>query len=367
MSDKIRVSAKTKEDAITKALIQLHTTSDHLSYSVLVEGKNGVFGIGAKPWIIEAAVKDDADLSGDIESIEKEIHNITTGKDIEKSTDDTASKVPAADVTKDSDQLKNQTEQAVEAPKTEPIEKPSVREDPSDQKHYKEKKQVVRDSYAERDEKADEARDPESSKPKVHEVKPISDEEADEAMKEAGEFVKSILSLIDMEVSIETGFDHTSNELSVNLSGPDMGLLIGKRGQTLDSLQYLISLVVNKKHKEDYIRVKLDTEDYRARREATLRNLARNIAFKVKKSRKEISLEPMNPYERRIIHSALQNDKYVTTRSEGEEPFRHVIVYLKKSPRGGYNGYRRDRRGRNSFSEDMNGVASQNSDNSENA
>ncbi len=329
MSDKIRVSAKTKEDAITKALIQLHTTSDHLSYSVLVEGKNGVFGIGSKPWIIEAAVKDDADLSGDIESIEKEIHNITTGTDIEKSTDDTASKVAAADVTKDSDQLKNQTDQAVEAPKTEPIEKPSVREDPSDQKYYKEKKQVVRDSYAERDEKADEARDPESSKPKVHEVKPISDEEADEAMKEAGEFVKSILSLMDMEVSIETGFDHTSNELSVNLSGPDMGLLIGKRGQTLDSLQYLISLVINK-YTDKYVRVKVDTENYRERRKQTLENLARNIAKNVKRTRRATTLEPMNPYERRIIHSALQGDKYVETHSEGEEPYRKVVISPKR-------------------------------------
>ena len=106
--------------------------------------------------------------------------------------------------------------------------------------------------------------------------------------------------------------------------------------QTLDSLQYLTSLVINKEHKEDYIRVKLDTEDYRSRREATLRNLARNIAYKVRRSRKPVALEPMNPYERRIIHSALQNDRYVTTRSEGEEPFRHVIIFMKKKDRKPY-------------------------------
>ena len=108
-----------------------------------------------------------------------------------------------------------------------------------------------------------------------------------------------------------------------------MGILIGKRGQTLDSLQYLTSLVVNK-GKSDYIRVKLDTEDYRRRRKETLENLARGIAYKVKKTRKPVVLEPMNPYERRIIHSALQNDKFVSTKSEGEEPFRHVVIYLDK-------------------------------------
>ena len=108
-----------------------------------------------------------------------------------------------------------------------------------------------------------------------------------------------------------------------------MGLLIGKRGQTIDSLQYLVSLVVNKET-SDYVRVKVDTENYRERRKKTLEELAKNIAYKVKRTKKSVSLEPMNPYERRIIHSALQNDKYVTTRSEGEEPYRHIIVFLKK-------------------------------------
>ncbi len=143
-------------------------------------------------------------------------------------------------------------------------------------------------------------------------------------------FITSVLTGMGMEVNTESAFDHTSNELQINLTGPDMGLLIGKRGQTLDSLQYLTSLVVNREHKEEYIRIKLDTEDYRKRREQTLRNLARNIAYKVKRNRKPVSLEPMNPYERRIIHAALQGDRYVTTKSEGEEPFRHIIIYLKR-------------------------------------
>jgi spoIIIJ-associated protein len=117
--------------------------------------------------------------------------------------------------------------------------------------------------------------------------------------------------------------------MSIDLEGPEMGILIGKRGQTLDSLQYLTSLFVNKK-KDKYIKIKMDTENYRARRKETLENLAKNIAYKVKKSRRQFVLEPMNPYERRIIHSTLQQDKFVATRSEGEEPYRKVVVYLKK-------------------------------------
>ena len=130
-----------------------------------------------------------------------------------------------------------------------------------------------------------------------------------------------------IEVNLDMKVDEYGT-LTVDLSGEEMGLLIGKRGQTLDSLQYLTSLVVNK-DRDDYIRVKVDTEDYRARRRDTLEKLARNIAFKVKRSRRPMVLEPMNPYERRIIHSALQNDRYVTTHSEGEEPYRKVVVTLK--------------------------------------
>ena len=132
-----------------------------------------------------------------------------------------------------------------------------------------------------------------------------------------------------MEVKADITFDDEENSVNVDLSGDNMGVLIGKRGQTLDSLQYLVSLVVNKES-EEYIHVKVDTENYRQRRKETLENLAKNIAYKVKRTKRSISLEPMNPYERRIIHSALQNDKYVTTHSEGEEPFRRVVVTLKR-------------------------------------
>lgn len=145
----------------------------------------------------------------------------------------------------------------------------------------------------------------------------------------AKEFLKDVLAAMNIEAVVEATYSEEEKTLEVVLNGEDMGVLIGKRGQTLDSLQYLVSLVVNKGTSE-YIRVKVDTENYRERRKLTLENLAKNIAFKVKRTKRSVTLEPMNPYERRIIHSALQNDKYVTTHSEGEEPFRKVVVSLKK-------------------------------------
>ena len=205
--DMITVTAKTVDEAVTKALIELETTSDKLEYEVVDKGSTGFLGIGAKPAIIRAKKK---------ESIE------------------------------------------------------------------------------------------------------------DKAM----DFL-----------NITAAYNQEEQELSLNLEGEDMGILIGKRGQTLDSLQYLVSLIVNK-GTEGYLRVKLDTENYRERRKETLETLAKNIAYKVKRTKRPVSLEPMNPYERRIIHAALQNDKYVTTRSEGEEPFRHVVIALKKEAASG------DRKGR---------------------
>lgn len=142
------------------------------------------------------------------------------------------------------------------------------------------------------------------------------------------EFLEKIFNAMDIqaEVSVIVNGDN----VNIELTGNDMGILIGKRGQTLDSLQYLVNLVVNK-YSDSYMKVKVDTENYRERRKATLENLAKNIAFKVKRTKRPVSLEPMNPFERRIIHSALQNDRYVTTKSEGDEPYRHVVVLLKKN------------------------------------
>ena len=143
------------------------------------------------------------------------------------------------------------------------------------------------------------------------------------------DFLNAVFDAMNLNVEITIDREEGSNTANVELKGDDMGVLIGKRGQTLDSLQYLTNLAVNK-NAEDYIRVKIDTEDYRKRRKETLENLARNIAYKVKRTKHSVSLEPMNPFERRVIHSALQGDRFVTTHSEGDEPYRHVVITLKK-------------------------------------
>ena len=354
--DKIRVSAKTKDEAITKALIQLGITSDRLDYTVLVEGKSGLFGIGAKPWIIEASVKA-ASQKSDLERLEKEIHNITSGKAEEKKPAPAAPKkpltekqavVPAEKKAEDAGDQKGESPKSENRADTDRAARPERRErsDRGERRPRRERgnrgerrndrvsgKRYPRGGYEVKDMSILNTPEPEH---KVHEIKPVSPEEAAAAQKQAEEFITALMKGMNMDVNISASFDHANNELLLNMEGPDMGILIGKRGQTLDSLQYLTSLVINKEHKEDYIRVKLDTEDYRSRREATLRNLARNIAYKVRRSRKPVALEPMNPYERRIIHSALQNDRYVTTRSEGEEPFRHVVIYMKKKDRKPY-------------------------------
>ena len=206
--DFVEFSAKTVDDAITEACQKLTVTSDKLEYEVVEEGSSGFLGIGAKPAVIKARIKNSV---------------------------------------------------------------------------------------------ADNAK----------------------------EFLKEVFDAMNMVVVIDVKYDEENRNIDIELSGDEMGVLIGKRGQRLHSLQYLVSLVVNK-DEDEYIRVKVDTEDYRKRRKETLENLAKNIAYKVKRTKRPVSLEPMNPYERRIIHSALQNDKYVTTHSEGEEPFRRVVVTLKK-------------------------------------
>ena len=143
------------------------------------------------------------------------------------------------------------------------------------------------------------------------------------------DFLNDVFQAMDMEVEIIIKKSEDEKNIDVELKGTEMGVLIGKRGQTLDSLQYLTNLAVGKQVNE-YVKVKLDTEDYRKRRKETLENLAKNIAYKVKRTKRPVSLEPMNPFERRVIHSALQNDRYVSTHSEGEEPYRHVVITLKK-------------------------------------
>ncbi len=159
------------------------------------------------------------------------------------------------------------------------------------------------------------------------------------------EFLDKMFAAMNMEVKSTIDYNEENRTMNIDFAGDDMGILIGKRGQTLDSLQYLVSLVVNKES-DSYIKVKVDTEDYRERRKATLENLAKNLSYKVKRTRRPVTLEPMNPYERRIIHSALQNDRYVETHSEGDEPYRKVVITLKRREREFRKDYKHNRENR---------------------
>ena len=275
MNGSIRVSAKTVDDAITEALIQLGVTSDRLEYEVIEKGSAGFLGIGMKQAVIEARRKPE--------------------------------------------------------PKEEKVEEPVV-EEPV--KEEPKKVETVQPQKAAAEKKADEPQKAAFEKAVEKEVKEEVKKETKlvevqpQTIEAVEDFLKNTMKAMDMEVELKTEIDQ-DGALCVDMSGEHMGILIGKRGQTLDSLQYLANRVANK-HQEGYVRVKLDTENYRARREETLRHLAKNIAHKVKRNRRPVALEPMNPYERRIIHSALQSDPYVMTHSEGEEPFRKVVITLKK-------------------------------------
>ena len=281
MNGSIRVSAKTVEDAITEASIQLGITSDKLEYEVIEKGSAGFLGIGMKQAVIEARRKVEEEQEPEIvEEVKKEIQQVA------------AEEVKA--------------EEAI------------VEEVKAEIEHDEEPKQDV--------EKEKQNEEIKKTAPAKREVELA--EVTDETKEAVAAFLKDTLKAMNMEVEIALDIDEDGS-LSINMSGPNMGILIGKRGQTLDSLQYLANRVANK-HQSGYVRVKLDTENYRARREETLKHLAKNIAHKVKRNRRPVALEPMNPYERRIIHSALQNDPYVTTHSEGEEPYRKVVVTLKK-------------------------------------
>ena len=278
MNGSIRVSAKTVDDAITEALIQLGVTSDKLEYEVIEKGSTGFLGIGAKQAVIEARKKHEV-----VEKKAEEVKPVKETKTVKENKEFKA------------------------APKTEKkVEKNA-------EKKYSASAKEVKETKAE-------------EKPVRHTSELAKVE--DVTMEAVEKFLKDTLNAMGMEVEFTTCVDK-EGALSIEMKGENMGILIGKRGQTLDSLQYLANRVANK-HQEGYVRVKLDTENYRARREETLKNLAKNIAYKVKRSRRPVSLEPMNPYERRIIHSALQNNPYVTTHSEGEEPYRKVVITLKK-------------------------------------
>ena len=273
--DYIEVSGKNVDEALTNALIKLETTSDKVEYEVIEKGSAGFLGMGRKLALIKVRKKEDKPVEANVKAKETETQKVADSS------------------------------VSYETVKAEPVKSVDNNE--------------IKDDSHEQPKKTS----------KYTTVMPN-----EEVERRITTFLGDMFKAMNLEVKIDVKFDDPDC-VNVELSGPNMGVLIGKRGQTLDSIQYLTSLVVNK-GKDKYVRIKVDTEDYRNRRKETLESLAKNIAYKVKRSRKPVSLEPMNPYERRIIHSTLQNDKFVSTRSEGEEPFRHVVVYLDKEKNSRY-------------------------------
>lgn len=292
MKGSIRVSAKTLDDAITEALIQLGVTSDRLEYNVIEKGSAGFLGIGMKQAVIEAWKKEDKEEEEFLKAVEETIRENPVKEYFAKE-----------DNVKEDDVKEHQAEEVAK------------------------KEEAVREEKTEKEEASANAKEEKSEPVSVKEKELLAKVE-DETIRYVEQFVKDTLKAMDMDVEITSSIDK-DGALYVDMKGENMGILIGKRGQTLDSLQYLANRVANK-HQSGYVRVKLDTENYRARREETLKHLAKNIAHKVKRNRRPVILEPMNPYERRIIHSTLQSDPYVTTHSEGEEPYRKVVVTLKR-------------------------------------
>ena len=324
MEDYIQFSAKTKSEAITKACIELGVSSDQLEIQVISEGSNGFFGIGSKPAVIKVRkiepVSEEEEMKEIVETVKLDSFKEEAPVQEEKKTE------------------------AIKPVKKEIKEPKAVSEKPRQPKPVKEK--VVKEKQPREPKEIKEKPVREKAAKPVKPAKPVEiitdPEEIKEVENRARIFLSEVFASMNLgEVEITSKYNTTDGSLEVDFEGEDMGILIGKRGQTLDSLQYLTSLVVNK-GKSNYIRVKLDTEDYRKRRKETLENLARGIAYKVKKTRKPVVLEPMNPYERRIIHTAVQEIEGVTSRSIGSGMDRRVLI----EPEGGVkHPYRNDRRG----------------------
>ncbi len=281
--DYITVTAKNLDDAITEALVQLEVTSDRLDYEIIEKGSDGFLGFGKKQAVIKAR--------------RKEEEPVVT---VEAEKEEPAVKVEKIEKAEEKETVKAET-------------KKEIKKEHKKEKDFKKapKKEVKEET-------------------ELAKVEPATIEACEK-------FVEDVLNAMNMEDVKVTSTVDEEGALSINMEGKNMGILIGKRGQTLDSLQYLTNRVANKMQ-DGYVRVKLDTEDYRRRRKETLENLAKNIASKVKRTRRTVALEPMNPYERRIIHSALQSDPAVSTHSEGEEPYRKVVVTLARKS-GGYHNH----------------------------
>ena len=296
--------------AINEACTRLQVPSFELEYEVINKESAGFLGFGKKPARIRAR--------------KKEVQEKVKAEPMQKQEPKKKEEKPVKKVEASAPVVEEKKEEAV---KNEFKKEPKNRN--GKKKNFDKKPKNVSG-----EEKKEAKREPKKEQPR-REQKPEpvvverSEEEIKAIKKAAEDFLKEVFAAMELAVELNIQYNKETGNLEIDFAGDDMGILIGKRGQTLDSLQYLTNLAVNK-HSDNYYKVKIDTEDYRKRRKETLENLAKNIAYKVKRTKRSVSLEPMNPFERRIIHSALQNDRYVTTHSEGDEPYRHVVVTLKK-------------------------------------
>lgn len=311
--DSARVSARNYDEALTKALIELGTTSDNVDVEIIERGTNGFLGIiGVKPWTLKVTVK----KSKDIEVAKKKNTNATKN-------------VSASAAPKVSEKVREQKSpiEKKDEPVKEPVaQKKEVKVEPVETSKAKEEVKEISTEAVDEYTKFYGEDNYESSNKKI-----LTNDELEAVRGVVDSFLNDLFKAMDLPAHANYNFSFKTNELSIVIEGEeDLGVLIGKRGQTLDSLQYILSLVVNKSS-ESYIRIKLDTENYRKKRKEKLELLAKNIASKVKKTGRFTELEPMNAYERRIIHAVLQGDNMVSTKSVGEEPFRHITIYPKKS------------------------------------
>ena len=272
----IEISAKTVDDAINEGLVRLGTTSDKMDVEVLEKESSGFLGfIGRHDAKVRVRLKEVKSASvPEKKTVKAEKYTSVISNNVETKTE--------------------------EKPVTDIQRKPKKKID------------------------------------EIEKNEPVSADRQEKAKADAIKFLTDVFKAMKLEASINVEFDAAENELSIDVKAEDMGVLIGKRGQTLDSLQYIVSLAINKDSNE-YVKVKLDSENYRIRRKETLENLARNIASKVKRTGRQVSLEPMNSFERRIIHSALQGDPDCETFSEGNDPYRKVVVKPKNEGRSYYN------------------------------
>nr|WP_314766236.1 RNA-binding cell elongation regulator Jag/EloR [uncultured Lachnoanaerobaculum sp.] len=311
--DSARVSARNYDEALTKALIELGTTSDNVDVEIIERGTNGFLGIiGVKPWTLKVTVK----KSKDIEVAKKKNTNV-------------AKNVSASAAPRVSEKVREQKSpiEKKDEPVKEPVaQKKEVKIEPVETSKAKEEGKEISTEAVDEYTKFYGEDNYESSNKKI-----LTNDELEAVRGVVDSFLNDLFKAMDLPAHANYNFSFKTNELSIVIEGEeDLGVLIGKRGQTLDSLQYILSLVVNKSS-ESYIRIKLDTENYRKKRKEKLELLAKNIASKVKKTGRFTELEPMNAYERRIIHAVLQGDNMVSTKSVGEEPFRHITIYPKKS------------------------------------